>query len=165
MEVEKIANSIVIFCQSLREVQAMRCHARMIEQEEYEGASFSDRIASLPESVRTLIGTVTFPQDSGRSLIARWEEGLQVYGVSDGSAKQEQGLATHAWKICAGSNDANAVWGAGPVEGAAPTPARAEVQGQLSVLIVSTLLSQSGGLHRSKVLSICENMAVKCKHQ
>ena len=160
VEIERMEKSLIVLCQSMREAQAMRCHARLVEQEEHDGASFRERLASLPDYVHELIGTVTIPKDEGRSLITRWEEGLPVFGVSDGSAKQEQGLATHAWKLCAGSNDPNAVWGAGPVDGVAPTPARAEAQGQLSVLIVSTLLAQGGGLHRSKVLSICDNIAV-----
>jgi len=85
----------------------------------------------LPEPLRALIGTVTLPRDEGRSIVARWEQGLEVYGVSDGSAKQEQGLATHGWKLCSGPNDPNAIEGAGPVDGHGPTPARAEALGQL----------------------------------
>jgi len=59
-----------------------------------------------------------------------------------------------------GPDDPNAILGAGPVDGVAPTPARAEAQGQLSILVVSSLLAQSGGLHRSQVTSVCDNRAV-----
>ena len=101
----------------------MQYHDRMVEQPEQQGASFKERLERLPEDLRTLIVTVILPPNEGRSIVARWEAGLRVYGVSDGSAKQE--LATHAWKLCAGPGDPNAVFGAGPVDGVAPTPARA----------------------------------------
>jgi len=101
---------------------------------------------------------VTLPPDEGRSIIERWGAGQKVMGVSDGSSKGFTG--THAWKICIGPDNPNAIVGAGPVDGVAPTPARAEAQGQLSVLVVSSLLAQSGGLHRSQVTSICDNKAV-----
>lgn len=158
VDIERTAKAIVVLCQSLREEKALRYHERMLGQEDQQEVSFSGRLQRLPERLRALIGTVTIPPDEGRSIVAKWEEGHQVFGVSDGSAKG--GVATHAWKICGGPDDPNAVSGTGPVDGVQPTPARAEAQGQLSVLLVSTLLAQSGGLHRSKVLSICDNKGV-----
>jgi len=39
-EVDRTAKSFIVSCQSMREAQVMRCHARLVEQEEHDGASF-----------------------------------------------------------------------------------------------------------------------------
>jgi len=52
-----------------------------------------------------------------------------------------------------------AIKGSGPVDGHRPTAFRAEMQGQVAVLIVSSLLVAARGIRQARIISLCDNKA------
>mmetsp|Transcript_23736 Transcript_23736/g.34016 ORF Transcript_23736/g.34016 Transcript_23736/m.34016 type:complete len:562 (+) Transcript_23736:2630-4315(+) len=119
----------------------------------------SERFAALPPLLRRVCGRVDIPVDGGAALaMFVMETGKKLYGVSDGSAKS--GTGTHGWRLCRYPGDEMALQGSGYVDDANTTPFRAESQGQLAILIASTVLAKRWGFTMMEVLSICDNKAV-----
>lgn len=158
VEVEITPTAIVVLAESLREAAAMRQITDIDSVAEYtEPISLQNRLRTLPPELRRLLGRVIIPDDGGQELIDAIRRGDHIYGVSDGSAMK--GAATHGWKLTRRPNDPAAISGSGPVDGHLPTPFRAEMQGQLAVLIISSLLVAARGIHRARIISLCDNKA------
>ena len=115
------------------------------------------RIRLLPPELQRLVGKVSIPEDGGNSIIDAIRHGKKVFGVSDGSASH--GLAAHGWKLARKPNDPMAISGSGPVDGRKPTAFRAEMQGQVAVLIISSLLIAARGIRQANIISVCDNRA------
>ena len=119
----------------------------------------SERFTTLPPKLRRLCGKVDIPSDGGAALaMFVMATGKKLYGVSDGSAKR--GVGTHGWRLCRFMGDELALQGSGFVDGVTTTPFRAETQGQLAILIASTVLAQQWRFTMLDILSICDNKAV-----
>mmetsp|Transcript_5782 Transcript_5782/g.8511 ORF Transcript_5782/g.8511 Transcript_5782/m.8511 type:complete len:609 (+) Transcript_5782:1683-3509(+) len=118
---------------------------------------FENRLRALPPELKRLVGRVEIPTDVGQALVDALRNGEQLFGVSDGSASN--GAATHGWKLARRPKDPASIQGSGPVDGCNPTPFRAEMQGQLAVLIVSSLLVASRGIPKARIISLCDNKA------
>ena len=158
VEVEITSAEIVVFADSLRSVSAMRHLGSSDDRREPTTAICLDaRIRLLPPELQRLVGKVSIPEDGGNSIIDAIRRGEKVFGVSDGSASR--GLAAHGWKLARKPNDPMAISGSGPVDGRTPTAFRAEMQGQVAVLIVSSLLVAARGIRRANIISLCDNRA------
>ena len=158
VEVEITSTAVVVLAESLRDAAAMRQFTDIDTIEDFtEPISLQNRLRTLPPELQRLLGRVIIPEDDGQALLDAIRRGDSLYGVSDGSALQ--GAATHGWKITRRPNDPAAIRGSGPVDGVLPTPFRAEMQGQLAVLIVSSLLVAARGIHRARIISLCDNKA------
>ena len=112
----------------------------------------------LPASLQRICGHVIFPTDNGVHLASAAVNGHLV-GVSDGSLKTD--IATHAWTLTTGPTDQLALCGCGPIDGVASTLSsfRTEVQGQVALLIMVSLLSKVHVLSHSSFTSVCDNQA------
>jgi len=158
VEVEVTTDAIIVLAESLREAAAMRQLTDIDSVvDPTEPISLVSRIHALPPELRRVVGKIIFPADDGQELLDALRRGDRLYGVSDGSASQ--GAATHGWKLTRRPNDPAAIRGSGPVDGHLPTPFRAEMQGQLAVLIVSSLLVAARGIPRARIISLCDNKA------
>ena len=160
VEVETASDAHVIVAVSHRILAAGRYRQLQAKRASEETpVMLSERFAALPPMLKRLCGKVAVPEDGGAAL-ARYvrETGRKLYGVSDGSAKD--GTGTHGWRLCRYPGDDLALHGAGYVDGLSTTPFRAESQGQLAILIASTVLAQRWSLSMLEVLSICDNKAV-----
>ena len=112
---------------------------------------------ALPPELQRLVGRVIFPADDGEAILDAIRSGERVFGVSDGSASR--GAATHGWKLARWPCDPLAIRGSGPVDGYRPHAFRAEMQGQLAVLIITSLLVADRGIPRARIVSLCDNKA------
>jgi hypothetical protein len=158
VEVEYTKEAIVVLADSLRSIAAMR---RLGDEDDMDNVltpvSLSARLRALPQELQRIVGEVYMPADNGEAIVDALRRGDKVYGVSDGSASK--GYAAHRWKLTRRPNDPMAIRGHGPVDGIAPTAFRAEMQGQVAVLIVSSLLVANRGVHGAHLLSLCDNQA------
>jgi len=158
VEIEYTKNAIVVLTESLRTAAAMRriggAEAMDIIS---DPISLAARLRALPIELKRVVGRVTIPDDDGEAIIDALRSGEKVYGVSDGSASN--GLAAHGWKLTRRPNDPMAIKGRGPVDGLSPSAFRAEMQGQVAVLIVSSLLVADRGVRNAHILSLCDNQA------
>ena len=159
VEVEETKEAVVILAESLREAAAMR---RFEETESFDDVAtdflcLENRLQALPPELKRLVGRVELPSDGGQALVDALRNGQQLFGVSDGSAAG--GAATHGWKLARRPRDQASIQGSGPVDGRNPTPFRAEMQGQLAILIVSSLLVANRGIPKARIISLCDNKA------
>jgi hypothetical protein len=115
-----------------------------------------EHFLELPTSLQRLCGHISFPPDNGKHL-ADAAMDTRLLGVSDGSVKGSR--ATHAWTLTSGHNSEFAMSGSGPVDGNQSTLSsfRAEVQGQVALLIMMTLLTKTHQLSLPSFTSICDN--------
>mmetsp|Transcript_24393 Transcript_24393/g.34983 ORF Transcript_24393/g.34983 Transcript_24393/m.34983 type:complete len:464 (+) Transcript_24393:4031-5422(+) len=158
VEIEFTKDALVILTESMRSTAAMR-HLEENKSDTFlnDPVCIQNRIRALPTELRRIVGKVWFPHDNGQALINAIRSGARVYGVSDGSASR--GSATHGWKLARGPADPLAIKGCGPVDGHLPSAFRAEMQGQLAVLIVSSLLVAARGIRKANIVSLCDNRA------
>ena len=157
VELEQAEDAFVVLAASSRHFASFRFQEQGAAVE--DPVLLSERFAALPPLLKSLCGMVDIPLDGGAAIAnyAR-ETGRKLYGVSDGSAKA--GVGTHGWRLCRFPGDELALQGSGFVEGERTTPFRAESQGQLAILIASTVLAQKWGFTMLEVMSICDNRAV-----
>ena len=119
--------------------------------------TLQDHFDQLPASLQQICGHVILPDDDGIAMDG------SLLGVSNGSVKGIK--ATHAWTLTTDSCDHLAMKGCGPVDGNTSTLSsfRSEVQGQVALLIMMTLLVRVHNITHSSFTSICDNQgALKC---
>ena len=120
---------------------------------------------NLSPEVQRIIGEIDWPTlPNLLNLVESVKEGT-VFGVSDGSVRNVEGRASHAWVIQA-PNGVEII-GRGPVDGPseARTSHRAELQGHTAMFLVFSLLVQYFHLIGVKLATFCDNQAVVSKLQ
>ena len=111
-------------------------------------------------TLQRICGTIYFPEDSRRHLAVAALQG-DLYGISDGSVRGKASM--HAWKIKSmGDQETLTLKGSGPVDGTACTISlyRVELQGQLAILIVITLVIKTFAIKDASITSACDNQSV-----
>jgi len=127
--------------------------------------TLQDLYNTLSPNLQRLIGKVSWPEDEQLYALAQAVKDGKAVGVSDGSVRQTDEQATHAWIIQA--NRDIEIKGHGPVDGTneARTSHRAELQGQTAIFLMLSLLVQYFHIIGGKVKSYCDNQAVVKKLQ
>jgi len=147
---------IILLCTSTHNDNDFFCY-----QSQYETLSavtLQDQFDQLPTSLQRICGHIIIPEDGGIHLAQAAHDGL-LLGVSDGSVKGSQ--ATQAWTLTTSPNDLLSMKGCGPVDGSTSTLSsfHAEVQGQLALLIMITLLVKVHNVSQPSYTSICDNQS------
>ena len=119
-----------------------------------------DLYSDLPVELQRIIGKVEWPAPHHLLDIVNSVASGHLIGVSDGSVREAQGKATHAWIIQ--SETGSEIRGSGPVDGSsqARTSHRAEIQGSAAILLVVSLIVKCFHITGGKLKTYCDNQAV-----
>lgn len=127
--------------------------------------SLQDLYRTLPPTIQRVIGQITWPPTEAIDKIASAIQHGTVIGVSDGSVRRAEDMASHAWIIQAGSGEE--IRGRGPVDGSSEvrTPHRAELQGHAAIFTMIALLTHFYSIAKGKITTFCDNTRVVNKMQ
>ena len=147
---------IILLCTSTHNDNDYYCYQSQYKSPIAE--TLQDHFDQLPTSLQRICGHIIIPKDGGTHLAQAAHDGL-LLGVSDGSVKGSQ--ATQAWTLTTSPNDPLSMKGCGPVDGSMSTLSsfRSEVQGQLALLIMITLLVKVHNVNQPSYTSICDNQS------
>ena len=154
-DVQVESDRIILLCTSNRDDNSFQCNT-LQQSQSTTTDTLQDHFNQLPASLQRICGHIILPDDDGIHLAQAAMDG-SLLGVSDGSVKDNK--ATHAWTLTTDSCDPLAMKGCGPVDGNASTLSsfRSEVQGQVALLIMITLLVRVHNVTQSSFTSICDN--------
>jgi len=131
--------------------------------------TLQDRFATLPHSLRDIVGHVTFPLDNGVTLIWPLNEQISpcLFGASDASCKSRKTL--HAWILSSGSPDditdpMRNISGGGIVHGNPLflSSGRGELHGILALFIVADMFKKHYS-STAPIRTISDNQGVTSK--
>ena len=157
--VQITSNTIILLCTSPRHQTARTYHELSTAYERPTPTTFKQQLEALPTQLWKLLGEITIPENRGLSMATAAANG-ELMGVSDTSVNDTQG--SHVWTLTTVVADNLAIHGAGLVDGQISylNSYQAELQSQLALFIVATILTRVFQISEPMLTSQCVNKGV-----
>ena len=152
VDIQKEPDRIILLCKSTWDVGTLNLNPSATDIPH----NLQNKFDLLPASLQRICGHLIFPPDDGVHLAQAAIEG-HLLGVSDGLLKNDR--ATHAWTLTTGPTEQLSICSCGPIDRTASTLSSfcTELQGQVALLIMVTLLMKVHSLSNSSYTSVCDN--------